>query len=60
MSSAIHSAVMFLVELLILYWEFFKVMFWTVFYFLFSPNEKFVRNVNKNVKTFFYFEQKII
>lgn len=42
--SLIHSAFTFLVELMFLQWEFFKVMFWTVFSFLISPIEKFVRN----------------
>lgn len=44
MRSVIHSALTFLIELLFLQWEFFKVMFWTVFGFMFSPTEKFVRN----------------
>lgn len=40
----INSGVVFLIEVLFLQFEFFKVMFWTFFYFLFSPTEKFVRN----------------
>ena len=42
--SVFQSAFTFLIELIFLYLEFSKIMFWTFFYFLFSPTEKFVRN----------------
>lgn len=37
-------SISFFIELIILIWEFTKVMFWTVFYMVFSPTEKNVRN----------------
>lgn len=42
--SVVHLGISFFVELLFLIWEFSKCMFWTVFYFVFSPTEKYVRN----------------
>ncbi|CAF0710608.1 unnamed protein product [Brachionus calyciflorus] len=42
--SVVHMGISFFVELVFLIWEFSKVMFWTVFYFVFSPTEKYVRN----------------
>lgn len=43
-TSVVHSSLTFLIELLFLNWEFIKCMFWTVFYMVFSPTEKYVRN----------------
>lgn len=42
--SVVRSGISFFVELLFLIWEFNKCIFWTVFYFVFSPPEKYVRN----------------
>ena len=42
--SFVHLGISFFVELFILLIEFSKVMFWTIFYFVFSPTEKNVRN----------------
>ena len=43
-TSLLHSSISFFIELIFLNWEFFKCMFWTVFYLIFSPTEKYVRN----------------
>jgi hypothetical protein len=43
-TSLLHSSISFLIELIFLFWEFYKSMFWTVFYLVFSPTEKYVRN----------------
>ncbi len=42
--SVVHLGISFFVDLFLLFVEFSKVMFWTVFYFVFSPTEKNVRN----------------
>ena len=42
--SIVHSGITFFLESINLSWEFFKIMFWTIFYFVFPPTEKFVRN----------------
>lgn len=42
--SVVHSGISFFVELIFLIVEFSKAMFWTAFYFVFSPTEKYVRN----------------
>lgn len=39
-----HLGISFFVELLFLISEFSKCMFWKVFYFIFNPTEKYVRN----------------
>jgi hypothetical protein len=40
----VHLSISFFIELFVLFVEFSKVMFWTIFYFVFSPTEKNVRN----------------
>jgi hypothetical protein len=42
--SFVYMSISFFIELIILIWEFTKIMFWTVFYMVFSPTEKNVRN----------------
>lgn len=42
--SFVHLGISFFIELIYLIMEFSKTMFWTLFYFVFSPTEKYVRN----------------
>ena len=42
--SVVNLGISFFVELAYLVWEFSKCMFWTFFYFVFTPTEKYVRN----------------
>ena len=44
MKSLVHTGLTLFIETFFLIFEFSKVMFWTVFYFIFSPTEKYVRN----------------
>jgi hypothetical protein len=44
MKSLFRLGVTFFIELLILIWQFIKSYFWTLFYFIFPPTEKYVRN----------------
>ena len=41
---AFNSFITFIIEVLFLQWEFFKIMSSTFFYSIFSPSEKLVRN----------------
>jgi len=40
----LRVGISFFIELLFLISEFSRCMFWTVFYFVFNPTEKYVRN----------------
>ena len=44
MRSLFRLGATFFIELLYLIWQFNKSIFWTAFYFLFPPTEKYVRN----------------
>jgi hypothetical protein len=44
MQSIFRLGALFFIELLFLVWDFCKCFFWTIFYLLCSPTEKYVRN----------------